>query len=276
MGSTPLQATSGPAPARGPALGPGLGPGVRAPAGRESRERFGDDLRAGGAPVGKRVGPEHQGLQGVQWRGGAHPTGGVGPGGRAAGCEAQSPPGSLLDAVVSPAQGEQVACRGAADRPGPHVVEVAEPGGDRAAREAAATVAGADQRHELSTRSVGVGGEVVARVEAGAGQRVARHELWPSALCASPRARRALREVVAQPGAAHEQRLGRPCPLHLDQVVVVTADPNVVDRRGGVAGDGHEPGRGGGQRLRGGGPALWWPATGTRRCPLPRAGPRPR
>ena len=204
---------------------------------RDDRDRFGDDRRAG-APVGGRVGPEHQGLQGVQWRGGAHPPGGVGPPGRAVGCELHSPPGPLLDAVVSPAQGEQVACRGATDRPGPHVVEVAEPGGHRAAREAAATVAGANQRHELSTRAVGVGREVVARVEAGAGQRVARHELRPSTLHASPRARRALREVVAQPGAAHEQRLGRPCPLHLDQVVVVTADLNAVDRRGGVAADG--------------------------------------
>ena len=29
------------------------------------------------------------------------------------------------------------------------------------------------------------------------------------------------RQVVAQPAAAHEQRLGRPGALHLDQVVVV-------------------------------------------------------
>ena len=85
-------------------------------------------------------------------------------------------PGRLLDAVVSSAEGEQVGCGGGAGGPGSDVVEVAEPGGDRAAGEAAAAVAGADQGGELGAGPVGVGGEVVAGVEAGAGQRVARHE----------------------------------------------------------------------------------------------------
>ena len=71
---------------------------------------------------------------------------------------------------------------GGAGRPGPHVVEVAEPGGDRAAGEAAAAVAGADQRRELRAGSVGVGRQVVAGVEAGPGERVARHERRPASL----------------------------------------------------------------------------------------------
>ena len=132
--------------------------------------------------------------------------------------QAKSPAGSLLDPVVSPAERQQVARRGAADRPGPHVVEVAEPGGHRAAGEAAATVPGADQGCELGARSVRVGREGVARVESRPGERVARHELRSSPLRAAAGDQVWPWQVVAQPGPAHEQRLGRPRPLHLDEV----------------------------------------------------------
>ena len=53
-------------------------------------------------------------------------------------------PGSLFDPVVAPAQGEQVGVSGGSVGPGSDVVEVAEDGGDGAAGEAAAPVAGLD------------------------------------------------------------------------------------------------------------------------------------
>ena len=129
---------------------------------------------------------EHHRLQGVEGRGRAIAAGRVGPGGRAVGCKAHPPAGSLLDAVVAAAQGEQVVGRGGSGRPGPHVVEVAEAGCHAAAGEAAPAVAGADQRRELGAGSVGVGREVVVGVEAGAGERVARHERRPYRLASLP------------------------------------------------------------------------------------------
>ena len=171
-------------------------------------------------PVVRGVGGEDECLQGVQGCGGARVCGGVGPGGGGVGCEVDAPAGCLLDAVVAAAEGEQVGGGGGAGGPGSDVVEVAEPGGDRAAGEAAAAVAGLDQGGERGAGSVGVGGELVVGVESGAGQRVARHErrlgLFPPR-----RTRWSFREVVAQPAAAHQQRFGGSGALHLDQVVVV-------------------------------------------------------
>ena len=131
-----------------------------------------------------------------------------------------APAGALLDAVVSSAEGEQVGCGGGPERPGPYVVEVAEPGGDATAGEPAAAVAGADQRGEVGARPVGVGGEVVTGVEACPGERVAGDEPRLCRPHTAPACRGLLGYVVLQPPAAHEQRLGRPAPLYLDQVVV--------------------------------------------------------
>src|SRR6266566_1440481 len=81
-------------------------------------------------------------------------AGGAGPGGGAVGVDGDVPAGVVLEPVVVPTQGEQVAFAGRPRRPGRHVVEVAAVGGLAAARKPARDVAGPHQRGQPWGRSV--------------------------------------------------------------------------------------------------------------------------
>ena len=150
---------------------------------------------------------------------GALSTDGVGPGRGAVHGQAHAPPGSLLDPVVTPAQAHQVHGGGRAGRPRPDVVEVAEPGGHRAAREPAPPVTGADQCRELRpgpvrrrpsrpnrTRGPGV------VVEEGTGAAVTPRK-------PHPHPGRPVHEPD-QPGAPHQHRIPRERPVRLHQSLV--------------------------------------------------------
>ena len=114
-------------------------------------------------------------MQGVGGVGGADSAGGVGPGGDPVGGEGEVPAQSLFDAVVAPAEAEQVGVVGGSVGPGPDVVDVAEDGGDGAAGEAASPVAGLDPRGRPLRGPVGPGAASAdGCCRALAGTRVAR------------------------------------------------------------------------------------------------------
>lgn len=124
--------------------------------------------------------PEDDGVEDVPWPGGAHPPRGVGPDRSGIGVQPHGPARPLFDPVVSSAQADEVGSSGRARRPRSHVVEVAEPGGDRAAREPAPTVASTDQRGQPATGSV-----APARAQSAPQQR-ARHGGTPPARRSRP------------------------------------------------------------------------------------------
>ena len=160
---------------------------------------------------------------------------------RASAVRVTVPAGSLFDPVVASAQAEQVVVAGVAVRPGPDVVEVAEHGGDVAAGEPAAPVAGPDPfRHPLR-------GPVPVGAEPGRGRDHGRHV--PVGSCgvagrcpiASPRLRvRAVGPAAESVGVASAdravgcRRAGRPgrlsassssrAPVTGWQVATCTAD----------------------------------------------------
>ncbi len=194
---------------------------------------------------------QHGGVQRVQRRGGADGADRVGPRGRAVGAEPQDPARGLLDPVVAPAEAEQVRGSGGAGRPGPDMIEVAEPRRHCAPREAAPPVACSDQCHQLGSRPVSGGRQGILEVEARPAARVARRVRHASrmpqsaAVSAVPvHAFSSVGQVAAQPGTPHEHRLGRAGALHLDEVLVE------VGTRGALLGTGRAPVTWvGGQRL---------------------------
>ena len=139
---------------------------------------------------------QHGRSQGVDGVGGADPAGGVGPGRDAVGGEGDRPAGSLFDPVVASAQAEQVVVAGGPVRPGPDVVEVAEHGGDVAAGEPAAPVAGPDPFRHPFRGPVPVGADPGPAAAAVDHRRDRR-----SSPCGSCRLSRALVSGVVEQGA---------------------------------------------------------------------------
>ena len=139
------------------------------------------------------------------------------------GGEGDLPAGSLLDAVVASAQADQVVVAGVAVRPGSDVVEVAEHGGDAAAGEPAAPVAGPDPFRHPGGGPVGVGAEP--------GRRVQPHLATGSAC------RSRCRGVVVEQGAG-DRVTGR--DLHHGGCLEAVGEPLVGDQHrlpGAGAGD---------------------------------------
>jgi hypothetical protein len=108
-----------------------------------------------GSDVGGDFGGEGGAVEVVDGVGGGAFAGGVGPFDDAGGEQEGSPAVALFDAVVASAQADEVGGVGGADGPGHDVVDVAEPGCDGAAGEAAVSVAQAHESFHPGRHGVG-------------------------------------------------------------------------------------------------------------------------
>ena len=160
---------------------------------------------------------------------------------RASGKQANAPAGSLLDAVVASAEAHEVGGLRRARGPRPYVVEVAEPGGDRAPREAAAPVPHPDESLEPPAGSVGDRG-TRPDVEQRTRHHVALRHPGPHADPGAPgrrgpsgrssARRRPVPDEAGDPLPAHEHRVTGERACDLDEVATEVATDRIVRERG--------------------------------------------